>query len=205
MRRRGSGTTGQYQASCEQGHCALTGRRATSKLEGQIFTLLDYVLGPGKYDWRSQVCGQRLQIDMVFTLPDDRTLVVEYDGAHWHSGKEERDWRKARLMEEGWKGGKCVVMRIRENPLMRLEFPDVWVPARANAVTCVQLVLLHLVHVMPADFDVPDGRVTGLLRAGRQPLARSKIECGECRHIATFYMPQNVLRPAVSRKPWIGS
>jgi len=30
-----------YQAACEQGHCALTGNRATSKHEGQIFTLLD--------------------------------------------------------------------------------------------------------------------------------------------------------------------
>lgn len=112
MSRRGSGTTGQYQASCEHGYCALTGRQTTSKLEGQIFTLLDYVLGPGKHDWRSQVCGRWVQIDMVFTLPDDRALVVEYDGARWHRSKEERDWRKARMIEEGWNGRKCVVVRM---------------------------------------------------------------------------------------------
>jgi very-short-patch-repair endonuclease len=128
MRRRGPGTTGQYLASCEHGYCALSGRQATSKLEGQIFTLLDYVLGPGKHDWRSQVCGRRVQLDMVFTLPDDRALVVEYDGARWHRGKEERDGGKTRMIEEGWKGRKCVVVRIREDPLMPLELPDVWVP-----------------------------------------------------------------------------
>lgn len=200
MRRRGPGTTGQYQASCEHGYCALSGHQATSKLEGQIFTLLDYVFGPGKHDWRSQVCGRWVQLDMVFTLPDDRALVVEYDGARWHRGKEERDGGKTRMIEEGWKGRKCVVVRIREDPLMPLELPDVWVPARANAVTCVQVVLLHLVHVMPADFGFSDGRVIGLLRAGRQPLARRKIGCGECRRIAGCYMPQDALRPAVSRK-----
>jgi hypothetical protein len=61
------------------------------KIEGQKLTLLDYVLGRGKGDWRFQVFGRPVQIDMVFTLPDDRALMVEYDGAHWDRGKEERD------------------------------------------------------------------------------------------------------------------
>jgi hypothetical protein len=53
--------------------------------------LLDYALGRGKGDWRFQVVGRPVQIDMVFALPDDRALMVEYDGAHWDRGKEERD------------------------------------------------------------------------------------------------------------------
>jgi hypothetical protein len=41
----GMRASGRYAASCESGHCALTGNQATSKLEGQLSILLDHVFG----------------------------------------------------------------------------------------------------------------------------------------------------------------
>jgi hypothetical protein len=102
MRTLRSSITGRYQANCERGLCALTGSQATSKLQGEIFTLLDYVLGSGKCDVQTWAGARQLRIDMVFALRDGWMLAVEYDGAYWHRGKEERDWHKARMIESRW-------------------------------------------------------------------------------------------------------
>ena len=119
MRTRWSGATGRYQAKCEQGHCALTGDQATSKLQGQIFTLLDYVIGSGHHDVRGFACLRLVRLDMEFRLPSGQLLVVEYDGAYWHRNKEERDFLKARAIERAWRGGGCFVVRIRNTPSCR--------------------------------------------------------------------------------------
>jgi hypothetical protein len=153
MQTRWSGATGRYQAVCEQGHCALTGGRATSKREGQIFTLLDYVVGSGKQDVRIYMHGRAWRLDMVFQPPHRRPLVVEYDGAYWHRSRERADWRKARMVEDHWSLGNCVVLRIREDPLNPLAPHDVWVSSRSTAIGSVHVVLLHLMHTAPECLD----------------------------------------------------
>ncbi|MGW4682591.1 hypothetical protein ACWEOS_29355 [Micromonospora taraxaci] len=121
-----AGANGRYTPRCEDGVCALTGNRATSKLEADIFTLLDYVLGPGIQDFQVQLGNRRRRIDMLFPLTGTSALVVEYDGAHWHLSREEADWEKSRARSAGWDQYRNnIVVRIREHPLDPLEYLDV--------------------------------------------------------------------------------
>jgi hypothetical protein len=193
MRTNHSGATGCYQFKCGQGLCALTGGQATSKLEGDLFALLDYVIGDGRQDARVCIGGREVRLDMRFDLPSGRKLVVEYDGARWHCGDEKRDFLKARDVE--WHYPGCVVVRVREYPLETLDADldshDVQVPARVDAKTCVRLVLLHLIHVMTSDFvdrygEVED-RVISFLRSASRPLGRSSVKCEKCWEIARYY------------------
>ncbi len=108
-----SGVTGRYQVKCGHGLCALTGDQATSKLQGALFELLDYVIGNGRQDVRVSMGGRLVRLDMVFGLSSGYKLVVEYDGAYWHRPYEERDFLKARDVEHYY-GPKCVVVRVRE-------------------------------------------------------------------------------------------
>jgi hypothetical protein len=104
MYTRWAGATGRYQGKCEQGHCALTGDQATSKHEGEILTLLKYVIGHGRGDVKVPGGRRQFRLNMVFNPPSGLGLVAEYDGAYWHGGRnqeerqryEERDYYKAR-------------------------------------------------------------------------------------------------------------
>lgn len=193
MGTRWSGATGRYQARCGDGHCALTGDQATSKLQGEIFTLLDYVIGPGHRD-QFAFTFRSVRLDMVFKLRTGRALVVEYDGAYWHRDKEEQDFRKARMVEDAWCDRGCVVVRIREDPLAPLHPNDVQVPARSDALTCTRLVLLHLLHVMPGDIEhrYGEGEVGSFLRSTRRPLERSDVRCKICRYVARDQLPTDI-------------
>lgn len=58
--------------------------------------------------------------DITVNLPDDRTLVIEYDGAYWHRGKEEVDLAKSLdLLAAGYH-----LVRLREHPLSPLAITD---------------------------------------------------------------------------------
>jgi hypothetical protein len=182
MATRWAGASGRYQAICEQGHCALTGGEATSKHEGQIFALLSYVIGPGQHDVRVRIGSRVIRIDMTFPLPSGRILALEYDGAYWHEGQEERDLRKTGMIQQS---GQYLVIRIREYPLQPLTPLDVHVPPRADAAECVRLTLLHLTHQLGADVgqDAPR-RVGDFLHASARPLKSGSIACKICRRIA---------------------
>jgi hypothetical protein len=182
MPTRWAGASGRYQAACEQGHCALTGGAATSKHEGQVFALLSYVIGPGEHDLRVSIGTRFSRLDMAFPLLGARSLGVEYDGAYWHQGQEERDLRKT-FMIEGT--GQYYVLRIREEPLQPLTPLDVQVPARADPATCAQLALLHLFHELLMERgDDGHRRIWNFLSARAQLLALSDIRCGMCRQVA---------------------
>lgn len=202
MSTRWSGASGRYQARCEQGHCALTGDQATSKLQGQIFTLIDYVLGPGRLDVRDFAGRRPVRLDMVFRLTGGQVLVVEYDGAYWHNGQEERDYLKARIVEEAWRDRGCVVVRIREDPLIPLVPYDVQVPADSDAARCTQLVLLHLLHELPASFEdrYGEGRVFSFLRSTSRSLTRSDVRCGTCWKFASHFLPTEVFQFSASSR-----
>jgi hypothetical protein len=202
MTTRWSGATGRYQAKCGQGHCALTGDQATSKIEGEIFTLLDYVIGPGHRDQRAFI-PRSVRLDMVFTIPSGRALVVEYDGAYWHHNKEERDFHKARGVEEAWRHRGCIVVRIREDPLTPLYPLDVQVPTHSDALTCARLVLLHLLHEMPDEMEerYGEGEVGSFLRSSRRPLPREDVRCEICEYVAGKQLSAEVFpRAALPRK-----
>ena len=59
-------------------------------------------------------------VDIHVSLPDGRSLVIEYDGSYWHKGKEDIDRIKSMdLLHDGH-----IVVRLREAPLASLEIKD---------------------------------------------------------------------------------
>jgi hypothetical protein len=208
MHTRWAGSTGRYQRKCEQGHCALTGGRTTSRREGEVLTLLKYVIGQGRGDVSVPIGRRQFHLDMVFNLPDGRVLVVEYDGAYWHDGhkkegQEGRDYHKARDVEAAWRDRGCVVVRIREDPLEPLHHHDVQVPARSEPEICAKTVLIHLMHVMHPHFmgSLGEDRVIAFLRSAARPLTFSDLRCGECRDVATYFLPDQVSRAQPAPRP----
>lgn len=210
MYTRWAGTTGRYQGKCEQGHCALTGDQATSKHEGEILTLLKYVIGHGRGDVKVPGGRRQFRLDMVFNLPSGLGLVVEYDGAYWHGGRnqeerqrnEERDYHKAREVEAAWGDRGCAVVRIREDPLEPLHHHDIQVPTRSDPATCAKAVLIHLVHVLyplfPESRD-DEERVVSFLRSSASPLASGDLRCADCRKAASYLLPDEAFLPRPSR------
>jgi len=206
-----AGATGRYQGKCEQGHCALTGGQATSKHQGEVLTLLKYVIGHGRGDVSVFIGGRQFRLDMVFNLPDGRVLVAEYDGAYWHGGHERegrdyhegRDYYKARDVEEAWRDRRCIVVRIREDPLEPLHHHDVQVPARSDPEICAKTVLIHLVHVMYPGFLGSHGedRVISFLRSAGRPLTFSDLRCDQCRHVASYFLPNEASLAQPAARP----
>jgi hypothetical protein len=184
--RRPVGTIGRYQAACADGFCIMSGVGGTSKMEGDIFTILNYVLGPGQQRVTLWVAGERMDVDMILGDGSRSPLIiVEYDSAYFHKDKEDRDRRKAEILSRWWDPAHSVVLRIREDPLPRLRRPDVCVPARADAATCARLVLLHLQHLAPFDYGAgyePMMRSYSALLAGL-PLEREQVPCRDCRRV----------------------
>ncbi|MGO3088233.1 MAG: zinc-ribbon domain-containing protein [Galactobacter sp.] len=59
-------------------------------------------------------------VDIHVSLPDGRSLVIEYDGCYWHKDKEDVDRIKSMdLLRDGH-----TVVRLREAPLLSLEIED---------------------------------------------------------------------------------
>jgi len=79
----------------------------------------------------------RWAVDMLW---EDHKLVVEYDGAYWHSGREEHDQKKSiELAALGYE-----VVRVREAPLQPLLGGDLVVPESSSAVEVAVLTAAHL-------------------------------------------------------------
>lgn len=97
---------------------------ATSKLEIRIFAELAHVLSahthPVEHNpYLAAPPGRKLAVDMRFG-----PVVVEYDGAYWHSESNTADAAKStRLEKAGYR-----VLRIREQPLTLLSEHDVSAP-----------------------------------------------------------------------------
>lgn len=200
-----AGANGRYQRKCEQGHCALTGGQATSRHEGELLTLLKYVISHGRGDVRAFIGRWQFRLDMVFNLPNGRVLVAEYDGAYWHGGHDEiekrrhhegRDYCKARNIEAAWRDRGCVVVRIREDPLEPLHEHDIQVPARSDPDVCARITLIHLVHVMHPDFleSLGEDKVISFLRSAGRPLVSGDLRCDTCLEVASYYLPNEISR-----------
>ena len=148
----------------------------TSKLESDVFAILGFVLGPGEQDIRLP-SDARMHLDMRFLLPEGQMLGFEYDGAYWHSGKEDADERKAdRVLSDHLAD---VVIRIREQPLVGLAREDVVVPHGASASTIVWVTLLHLCHLKFVDYRTACLIETTIGALGER-LSGDEVPCDDC-------------------------
>ena len=69
--------------------------------------------------------GETLNVDIK--IPEERVVVVYFDDAYWHRGREDRDTRKSeRLRNAGWK-----VVRVRDHGLGEIAAIDVPVDTRS--------------------------------------------------------------------------
>ena len=71
-------------------------------------------------------------------------IIVEFDGASWHEGKEDSDRGKtAALQELGW-----TVIRVRQDPLVRIADEDVVVPPEPlNMKQCADAVFRKICEI----------------------------------------------------------
>jgi len=146
-------------------------------LERDIFTVLQLVLGRGERDVPIPT-DHRTRLDMRFRGRGGLLIGIEYDGAYWHSGREDADLRKAyRLLPTGT---AAVVVRIRESPLRPTAYEDVCVGTGAGPVVFAIAALLHLIHIRAVDDDV-ETRVAAFLAAAAVKVDRRQIRCGRCR------------------------
>lgn len=172
---------GRFRPGC---WCGRTGRlpeARTSGVETTVFNVLDFVLGCGKQDVPVPFDG-RMNLDMLFEAVTGFRLGVEYDGAYWHQGREERDaWKRERLIDSTL---VCEVLRIRERPLRLLGPLDISVPRAASGQEIATNVLAHLGHTVAHDFgDVVEERIHfNLYRPGREIDPR-RIRCRRCRQV----------------------
>lgn len=195
---------GHYRVRCPPGSCAAEAVPGTSNLEREIFANLDRVFGGGKYGYVIPDLNG-LRSDMAFLIDDQLTLVIEYDGAHWHIDREPRDRRKTEMISgDPWKSESLQVMRIREDPLRPLSANDVWVPRRADAYTCSRLALQHVAHrFLGWTFGYETRiRIEHSLAAASNPLSRDQVPCKQCWHITrAIHRAQAKLTP-VLQPPW---
>ncbi len=74
-----------------------------------------------KDEHKVRVANRIMDVDILIPV---LKLVIEFDGAYWHSDKSESDRKKTRQLEKaGWR-----VIRAREEPLQKLAQNDVIVP-----------------------------------------------------------------------------
>jgi very-short-patch-repair endonuclease len=112
------------------------------RLAHELSALIDFDLEAHKV----RFAGRLRDVDIVL---DALKVVVEFDGAYWHSKKVDKDREKTALMEEaGWQ-----VIRVRERPLDSIHVNDVMVDTMAPVKTVADLVLNKIVEV--AGTDIP--------------------------------------------------
>ncbi|UGT44011.1 hypothetical protein LTV02_11760 [Nocardia yamanashiensis] len=152
-----------------------------SVAEGSIYAILNFVLGTGTRNYR--VAGRyELRADMMFMIGnrEGHPLVVEYDGAFWHRDREETDTRK--ICETRSLSERHDIIRLRQQPLPRLQPADISFPRKADAMTCARLALLHITH-RPKYFAPEDAivrRIHRFLSFGAIPLQDDWITCDAC-------------------------
>lgn len=111
--------------------------------------------------------GARKRVDIVLS---DLALIIEYDGAYWHSKTVDKDKRdNEALAAAGWK-----VLRIREIPLQTLSDHDVVVDAGWPLIRKTSLLLrrLHANGMLP---NVSTGAIDKYESAGRLYAASTEL------------------------------
>jgi hypothetical protein len=174
----GRARIGRYQAGRAACGCSNEAVPGTSKIETDLFSLLNFVLGNGQQGYL--VDGSKaLRADMAFQCGPGLVLFVEYDGAYWHEGREATDWRKVTRLMGRWDDVDHHVIRVREAPLVKIGPNDITVPKGADAATCARLVLTHALHDLLYAHDLQP-RIEHFLLAAAEPLERKQVECWMC-------------------------
>ncbi|MGV0676760.1 hypothetical protein ABQE62_11205 [Mycolicibacterium fortuitum] len=167
---------GRYVRADVCPHCSDDGPRS-SGLERDIFTVLQLMLGRGERDVPIP-SDHRTRLDMRFRGRGGLLIGIEYDGAYWHTGREDADLRKThRLLSTGT---AAVVVRIRESPLSPMAREDVCVRTGEAPAVIAIAALLHLIHIRAVGDDV-ETRVAAFLAAVEVKVHRHEIRCGRCR------------------------
>ena len=108
----------------------------SSRIERAVFEGIRAEFPTAANDLRVQRPGRQRPLRPDIAIPDLR-LVVEYDGAYWHRGREDNDrQRDQQLADAGWD-----VLRVREAPLGTLSAHDIDVPSGASAEAVLAAVL----------------------------------------------------------------
>jgi hypothetical protein len=132
--------THQWRTSIRNRHdagtgCPRCGKRGVSQREQKIFKALKQhlpgLVSPASVPRARNTGGQRRlrswRVDML--LPGTPAVVVEYDGAYWHTEREEHDRLKADdLTTSGY-----IVVRIREHPLTQITENDILCASEQSA------------------------------------------------------------------------
>jgi hypothetical protein len=179
MRYRTGRSIGRYQASCSPTFCAAEAGAGTSSLERDLFRLLRQAFSRGEQPYR--IWGRNA--DMGFHLESGLTIVIEYDGAYWHGGHEDRDRRKSEMIMAV--GGHEVV-RLREKPLNPLNSSDIVVPRRADSLLCASLAFPHLAHLFQGEFDRDMQRKLGFLTLAHRRQYED-FTCNDCRYYVKYH------------------
>lgn len=113
---------------------------------------------------------------------DDLMLVVEYDGAYWHKGRERGDSAKAEFISQAGMPERHEVIRIREAPLDKLGPNDILVPARPDPSLCARLLAMHVLHEFCGWYSMRalENRLEHFLLAADTPLDPDQVECRTC-------------------------
>ncbi|MER7862231.1 hypothetical protein ABTX61_24240 [Amycolatopsis japonica] len=170
---------GRYRANCSPSFCVAQNGPGRSGVEHDLFTLLRQALPRGK---QSYEIGGR-SADMGFRIASGLTIVVEYDGAYWHAGREATDRQKSKMIREH--AGHRVV-RLREDSLEQLDEHDLLVPKRADGLRCASLLLPHLAHTFYDEFeDLGLGSRIGYLSIVNKPRPED-ITCEACEDFVRY-------------------
>ena len=115
-------------------------------------------------------------------------LVVEYDGAYWHAGRERGDFAKAEFISQAGGPEHHEVVRIREAPLDKLGRNDIAVPPRPDPWLCARLLAMHVLHEFGEwiSLSALEGRLEHFLLAADGPLDSDQVDCRTCQLVAEY-------------------
>lgn len=160
-----------------------------------MFHVMSFVLGKGERDI-PHPHDRRRCLDMRFELRSGLILGVEFDGAHWHAGRERSDYLKSRMFRD--EGIVDEMMRARERPLEVIHPElDVLVPVKTTGALSAQLALVHLAHLSILDQHQCNS-VIGLIHAASRPLKHTDITCAGCFKFCDYYLPSLEVPPIES-------
>ena len=113
-------------------YCRLRGQ---SKEELTLLFELKSIFNRINPNGRKILTARRVQSVDIFI--DDLSLAIEYDGAYWHKGSEEKDRRKSKALKDS----KIKLIRLRQSPLKKVSRNDIIVDNPFNAKRTVDLIL----------------------------------------------------------------
>ncbi|MFB7287801.1 zinc-ribbon domain-containing protein [Actinacidiphila glaucinigra] len=128
--------------------CPVCCRRHRSAIEVALFAelheLLTPLLGPRsvRHHARPEAVPPRIAVSDILVRAPSLTVVVEFDGGHWHQPRTEPDRRKSAAIRAA---GHCLI-RVREQPLALLHSDDITVDVSAEVTVITTAVVRRMVE-----------------------------------------------------------